>query len=170
MSKITDLYDYFLECPYLKKLLPISAEEERGKDVFFPRGSSPIYAVTDERYDVLGNYNSTLTPYLSVYDDWQMNLYRYADPSDERQDKTNINIKKYDEVENVNKWILEKNGNKDLPNYNGLKIFGVVPAGTMPVIWGADTERQEITYAITIRVYYVNPNKPVEVEFNGIED
>ena len=55
MSKITDLYDYFLQCPYLKQLLPITSEAERGKDIFFPRGSSPVYATQNENIDVLGN-------------------------------------------------------------------------------------------------------------------
>ena len=63
MSKITDLYDYFLQCPYLKQLLPITAEAERGKDIFFPRGSSPVYAMQNENIDVLGNYNGTMTTY-----------------------------------------------------------------------------------------------------------
>ena len=45
MSKITDLYDYFLECPECKNLLPITGEADRGKEIFFPRGSSPIYGI-----------------------------------------------------------------------------------------------------------------------------
>lgn len=170
MSKITDLYDYFLKCPECKNLLPITGEADRGKEIFFPRGSSPVYAVTNESYDVLGNYNSVFEPYSSVYDDWQMNLYRYADPNDETQDETNINISYYEDVEKICNWLLANNENRDLPDYNGLKIFAIIPTGTMPVIWGADTDNQQITYAITIRVYYVNPNKAIGVEFDGIED
>ena len=170
MSKITDLYDYFLQCPYLKQLLPITAEAERGKDIFFPRGSSPVYATQNENIDVLGNYNATMTPYPSIFEDWQMNCYRYADPNDETQDSENINIVNHDEVEKICKWLFDKNSARELPCYAGEKVFAVVPTETKPGIWGADVDRQEIVYAITIRVYYVNPQPKIEVEFDGIED
>ena len=170
MSKITDLYDYFLTFPQLKKLLPITSDAERGKDIFFPRGSSPIYAVTDENIDVLGNYNSNMTPYPSMYEDWQMNLYRAIDTNDETQDETNINLSYYDDVESVCNEILARNSQKDFPKYSGEKVFSILPTGSMPVIWGSDMSKELITYAITIRVYYVNPQPKIEVEFDGIED
>lgn len=170
MSKITDLYDYFLEFPECKNLLPITTEVERGKEIFFPRGSSSVYAVTNEKYDVLGNYNSVFEPYYSVYDDWQMNLYRYADANDDTQNETNINISYYQDVENICNRLLSNNQQRILPDYNGLKVFAIIPTGTMPVVWGADTNNQQITYAITIRVYYVNPNKRIDVEFNEYQN
>ena len=83
MSKITDLFDYFLNCPQLHDLLAISGEASKGKEIFFPRGSSPIYATQNENIDVLGNYNGTFLPFPSLYEDWQMNLYRHADPNDD---------------------------------------------------------------------------------------
>ena len=165
MSKITDLYDYFLKCPECKNLLPITGEVDRGKEIFFPRGSSPVYGITNESYDVLGNYNSVFEPYSSVYDDWQMNLYRYADPNDETQDETNINIENYEDVEKICNWILQNNTNRYLPKYNGEKVVAIVPTGTMPNIWDADETKQMITYVITIRVYFVNPNPRIEVEY-----
>ena len=165
MSKITDLYDYFLNCPQCQDLLPITGEATRGKEIFFPRGSSPIYATQNENLDVLGNYNSTFSPYPSLYEDWQMNLYRYADPNDETQDKTNINIENYEDVEKICNWILQNNTNRYLPKYNGEKVVAIVPTGTMPNIWDADETKQMITYVITIRVYFVNPNPRIEVEY-----
>ena len=170
MSKITDLYDYFLTFPRLKKLLPITSDAERGKDIFFPRGSSPIYAVTDENIDVLGNYNSNMRPYPSMYDDWQINLYRGIDINDETQDETNINIYHYEDVESICNELFARNSKKHFPRYSGEKVFSIFPTGSMPIIWGSDMSKEMITYAITIRVYYVNPHKQIEVEVDGIAD
>lgn len=167
MSKITDLYDYFLQCPHLKSLLPITTEIERGKDVFIPRGSSPVYAIVNENVDVVGNYNSIMMPFPSIFEDWQINCYRYADPNDETQNGDNINIINHDDVEKICKWLFEKNAKKQLPEYGGEKVFGIIPTETKPGIWGADVDRQQIVYAITIRVYFVNPNERVEVEVDG---
>ena len=170
MSKITDLYDYFLEFSNLHDLLPVTAEAERGKEMFFPRGSTPIYGLQNEKIDVLGNYQGTFEPYLSIREDWQFNLFRYADPNDETQDGTNINIENYNDVQAVCNELLAKNAKKIFPNYGGENVIAIIPTGTMPVIWGADIGKQQITYAITIGVYYVNPHRRIEAEIYGIED
>ena len=165
MSKITDLFDYFLNCPQLHDLLAISGEASKGKEIFFPRGSSPIYATQNENIDVLGNYNGTFSPFPSLYEDWQMNLYRHADPNDETQDETNVNIEDYEDVEEICNWILRNNANRVLPKYNGEKVVAIIPTGTNPIVWDVDEAKQMITYVITIRVYFVNPNPRIEVEY-----
>jgi hypothetical protein len=167
MSKTTDLYDFFLECPYCQDLLPISADTSRGADVFFPRGSSSIYALQNERLDVLGNYSCTMMPYPSIFEDWQMNCYRETDPNDETQNGNNLNIIAHDEVEKICKWILEKNAKRELPKYSGERVFAIIPTETKPAIWGADALTNEIVYAIIVRVYFVNPEKMIDIEYES---
>lgn len=165
MSKITDLYDYFLKCPQCQELLPITGAVERGKEIFFPRGSSAVYANQNEQFDVIGNYSSTFTPYKSIYEDWQINFYKDAEPNDEIQDERNINILSYEDVEEVCKWILQNNAKRILPKYNGEKVIAIVPTGTMPIIWDTEEMKKIIAYAITVRIYFINPHPKIEVEY-----
>ena len=170
MSKITSLFDYMRLCPQLSKLWPIVGESERGARIIFPRGSSPIYGMRNEMVDVAGNYEGILAPYASIYEDFQINMYQYADPKDKSEAESNMNVLSYQEVEDVCTWILEQNSKRVLPNIDGIRVISIEPTGTIPTVWGTDEEQQTIAYAITVRLRYVNPNPQIGVEFNGIED
>ena len=165
MSKITSLFDYMRLCPKLNKLWAIVGEAERGSQVIFPRGSSPIYGMQNERVDVVGNYEGVLAPYASIYEDFQINMYQYADPNDESDAAENVNVLSYQDVEDVCSWILSQNAKRILPVVEGLRIISIEPTGTIPTIWGADEDKQMVAYAITIRLRYVNPNPRIEVEY-----
>ena len=165
MSKISSLFDFMRLCPNLTNLWSIVGESERGTQVIFPRGSSPIYGMENEITDIIGNYEGTMVPYPSIYEDFQINMYQYADPSDDSTDSNNVNVLSYQEVEDVCTWILEQNKNRILPRIDGVQVISIEPTGTMTTIWGTDEDQQMIAYAITVRLRYVNPNPQIEVEY-----
>lgn len=165
MSKISSLFDYMRLCPSLTNLWSIVGEAERGTQVIFPRGSSPIYGMENEIKDVTGNYEGIMFPYPSIYEDFQINMYQYADPNDDSTGSNNVNVLSYQEVEDVCTWLLAQNANRKLPQIDGMRIISIEPTGTMPTVWGADEDKQIIAYAITVRLRYVNPNPQIEVEY-----
>lgn len=176
MSKITDLFDFMIECPELSGLWLITAEADRGTRVIFNRGSSSVYNMQNEMIDVLGGYSGLLMPYPSVYEEFQINMYQPADPRDSNTGENNINALSYQETENVCTWLFNQNapdkitGKRNLPKFGDEKVIAIIPTGTTSTIWGYDENKQIIIYAITARVYYVNTQPKIEVEFNGIEN
>ena len=163
MSKISSLFNFLRQCPQLNNLWSIVGEADEGAQIIFPRGSSPIYAVTDEYFDNLGAYNGTLEPYPSIYEDFQIDMVQKTDPNDDREDENNVNVMEYDEVEAVCNWILQQNSIRNLPDFGGLKVLSIEPTGTAPVVWSVDEGEQLVVYAITVRVRYVNPNPRMDV-------
>lgn len=167
MSKITTLFNYMRQCPQLNNLWSIVGEAEEGSQIIFPRGSSPIYAPQNERWDIYENYLCTLEPYPSIFEDFQIDMVQRADPNDDTQDENNVNALSYQEVEDVCSWILEQNAARNLPQIDGLKIISIEPTGTAPVVWSVDESNQVIVYAITVRLRYVNPNPRIGVEYEA---
>lgn len=164
MSKITTLFNYMRQCPQLNNLWSIMGEAEEGAQIIFPRGSSPIYEAQNERFDVADDYNCTLQPYPSIFEDFQINMVQHADPNDDTYGADNVNVLSYQEVEDVCSWVLKQNAVRNLPKINGLRVVSIEPTGTSPVVWSVDEGEQLIVYAITVRLRYVNPNPRIDVE------
>lgn len=164
MSKITTLFNYMRQCPQLNNLWSIMGEAEEGAQIIFPRGSSPIYAAQNERFDVAAGYNCTLQPYPSIFEDFQINMVQHADPNDDTYGADNVNVLSYQEVEDVCSWVFKQNAVRNLPKINGLRVVSIEPTGTSPVVWSVDEGEQLIVYAITVRLRYVNPNPRIDVE------
>ncbi len=167
MSKISTLFEYMRQCPQLNNLWSIFGEIEKGSQIIFPRGSSPIYAAENEGWDVTGEYVGTLAPYPSIYEDFQIDMVQRTDPNDDRNTADNINIVSYDEVEQVCSWLLEQNAKRNLPKIEGLKVLSIEPTGTAPVVWSVDDKNQLIVYAITVRLRYVNPNPRIDMRYES---
>lgn len=167
MSKISTLFEYMRQCPQLNNLWSIFGEIEKGSQIIFPRGSSPIYAVEDEGFDVADEYNGTLAPYPSIFEDFQVDMIQRIDPNDDRNTADNINIVSYDEVEQVCTWLLEQNAKRNLPKIEGLKVLSIEPTGTAPIVWSVDDGQQLIVYAITVRLRYVNPNPRINMSYDA---
>lgn len=163
MSKITVLFNYMRQCPQLNNLWSIVGEADEGAQIIFPRGSSPIYAATSEGFDIMDNYTGQLTPYPSIFEDFQINMVQRADPNDDRTDSDNINVLSYQEVEDVCNWVLTQNANRNLPHIHGLTVLSIEPTGTAPVVWSVDEGEQLIVYAITVRLRYINPNPRIDI-------
>ena len=167
MSKISTLFEYMRQCPQLNNLWSIFGEIEKGSQIIFPRGSSPIYAAENEGWDVTGEYVGTLAPYPSIFEDFQIDMIQRVDPNDDRNTADNINIVSYDEVERVCNWLLEQNAKRNLPKIEGLKVLSIEPTGTAPIVWSVDDGQQLIIYAITVRLRYVNPNPRIDMRYEA---
>ena len=165
MSKVTDLFDYMRQCPEVTDLWGFASEGEIGTQLIFSRGSSPIYSMQNEQIDVIGNYSGTAVPYPSIFEDFQMNMYKPYDPRDNSYGEDNVNVLSYQECENVCNWLLEQNNKRNLPKINGLKVITIEPTGTTPTFWNRPEEEPIAVYAITVRLRYVNPNKRIGVEY-----
>ena len=165
MSKISTLFEYMRQCPQLENLWSIFGEIEKGSQIIFPRGSSPIYAVENESWDVTGEYVGVLSPCPSIFEDFQIDMVQSSDPNDDRVTADNINIVSYDKVEQVCSWLLEQNSKRNLPQIEGLRVLSIEPTGTAPVVWSVDDSKQLIVYAITVRLRYVNPNPRIDMRY-----
>lgn len=163
MSKISELFNYMRQCPQLNNLWSIIGEIEEGSQIIYPRGSSPVYEMVNEGFDVTEAYNGVMMPYPSVFEDFQINMVQTADPNDDSYEADNVNIMSYQEVEDVCKWVFEQNCRRNLPQLQGLKVISVETTGTAPVVWSSDEKNQLIVYAITLRLRYVNPYPRVDI-------
>ena len=156
MSKITDLFDYLRTCPQLQDLWSIGATEDMGVSVIFPQGSSQAFQYQESK-DTLGGYNCEMIPFPSIYEDYQINLYKYYQASDQSSPQYNINVLNYDECQAVCDWIMEQNAIKNLPSITGLEIVSIECNPLTPQVLYVNVEENTIGYFITVRLRYVNP-------------
>lgn len=155
MSKYANLVNYFRECPQLKNLWSIAATEDRGVNVILPHGASPASQYS-ERVDVDGIYECEIEPYLSVYEDFQINCYKWYDVNDSSLPEKNVNVLSYDEVQSVCDWVRKQNENNKFPDI-GEKVISIECEPFVPQIQYVNLQEEIVAYFITIRVRYVNP-------------
>ena len=165
MDKYAVLFNYFRQCPYLKNLMSIASLQEEGNTVILPMGASPVVQY-QEQFDVNGYYNCTIEPYPSVYEDFQINCYRYYDVNDINPPIHNGNILTYEEVVGVCKWIKAQNEANNFPDI-GEMIVSIETNPFVPQVRYVDEKNNIVCYFITVRLRYVNrtPRKTVEYEF-----
>jgi hypothetical protein len=162
MNKYAILFDYFRQCPYLKNLMSIAGESEKGETVILPQGASPAVQY-QESLDVYGNYECVIEPYPSVYEDFQINCYEWYDAKDTNPPKFNENVLTYEEVCGVCKWIEQKNYAKEFPEI-GEKIVSIECNPFVPQVRYVDADTNTVGYFITVRLRYVNriPRRTME--------
>lgn len=165
MDKYAVLFDYFRQCPYLKNLMSIAAEAEQESTVILPQGASPAVQY-QERLDVCGHYECNIEPYPSVYEDFQINCYRYYDVNDTNPPQFNGNVLTYQEVVGVCDWVKAQNEANNFPDI-GEMIVSIETNPFVPQIRYVDPDTNTVGYFITVRLRYVNrtPRKTVEYEF-----
>ena len=163
MSKYANLVNYFRQCPELKKLLGIAGVEERGNYIILPQGASPAVQF-DDGIDCLGNYECEITPYSSVYEDFQINCYKWYDVNDTSRPDGNVNILSYDEVQSICEWVREQNDNNNFPDI-GEKVVSIDCEPFVPQIQYVNAPEEIVAYFITVRVRYVNPRKKKVIEY-----
>ncbi len=165
MSKYTTLFEYFRKCPYLSELMSIAATTEHGNTVILPQGASPAVQY-QEFFDTLGEYNCTIEPYPSIYEDFQINCYEWYDVKDNAPPSRNRNVLTYEEVCSVCDWVKEQNAKDNFPDI-GEKIIAVECNPFVPQVRYIDPDTNTVGYFITVRIRYVNrtPRKTVEYEF-----
>lgn len=158
MSRFTEIFNYLRTCPKLAESWGIGGTEEKGVNVIFPQGTSPVYQYV-ESTDITGDYNCDIVPHLSVYEDYQVNCYQAYDASDNTAPQVNLNILSYDEVVEVCEWIAEQNENGNLPAITGKQVVSIECNPFIPQIRGINQQRNLICYFITVRIRYVNTAK-----------
>ena len=165
MDKYAVLFNYFRQCPYLKNLMSIAAESNKGNTVILPQGASPAVQY-QEQFDVNGYYNCTIEPYPSVYEDFHINCYRYYDANDTNSPLHNGNILTYEEVVGVCDWVKAQNEANNFPDI-GEMIVSIECNPFVPQVRYVDEKNNIVCYFITVRLRYVNrtQRKSVEYEF-----
>ncbi len=162
MDKITNLFEYFRQCPKLKNLWSIGATEEAGVSVILPHGASPAAQYEDE-IDINGDYHCERIPYPSVYEDYQINCYQVLDTMDGSEPKDNLNVLSYNEVQSVCKWIQEQDELENYPDI-GEEIVSIECNPFIPQVRYVNTQENIIAYFLTIRIRYVNKQKRKPIE------
>ena len=165
LNKYASLFEYFRECPYLKDLMSIAAESNKGNTVILPQGASPAVQY-QEKFDVNSGYECVIEPYPSVYEDFQINCYEWYDVRDDSPPEFNGNVLTYQEVCGVCDWIKAQNEADNFPDIGEL-IVSIECNPFVPQIRFVDPDTNTVGYFITVRLRYVNrtPRKTVEYEF-----
>lgn len=168
MSKYTELFNFFRTCPALGSLWSIGAEENIGVRVILPQGASDAVRY-DEDIDVLGNYNCTVTPFPSVFEDYQINCYQYYDAGDSNEPEYNQNVLSLEEVQSICDWVEEQNELGNLPKITGERVVSIECVPRVPQIRYVNEQESTIGYFVTVRVRYVNRRKKKEIEIDNAE-
>lgn len=164
MGKYAEIFGYFRQCPSLADLWSIGAVEEMGNNVILPQGASPAVQY-DEQIDVAGNYSCEIIPFPSVYEDFQINCYRFYDNKDSNKPSSNINVLTIEEVQEICDWIKEQNENGNLPNITGKEVVSIECIPFVPQIRYVNTTENSIAYFITVRIRYVNNIQRRTIEY-----
>ena len=161
MSRATELFDFLRTCPQLNDLWSIGATEDVGVSVILPQGSSQVYRY-NEQVDGLGNYECDMIPNESIFEDYQINLYKPYIAQDTSEPQYNINVLNYDECQSVCDWIMEQNSLRNLPTITGLNVVSIECNPITPQVLYVNVEEDVIGYFITVRLRYVNPYSSID--------
>lgn len=157
MDKYAKLFEFFRQCEPLKNLMSIAGTIEIDQNIILPVGASEAYQIA-ERIDTLGDYEADITPFPSVYEDFQINCYRWYDTKDTTTGETNVNVLTYEEVCDVCKWIEEQNDLMNFPDI-GEQIVLMECTPFVPQIRYIDPDTNIVGYFVTVRLQYVNRRK-----------
>lgn len=156
-SRITEIIEYLRQCPQLYELWSIAGNEDIDNSVILPQGASQAVQYI-EQVDVYGNYECDIRPFPSVYEDFQINCFKFLDFNDSSEPSVNLNILNYNDVQAICDWVSEQDRNGNLPTITGRKVVSVECNPFVPQIRYVDSERNIVAYFVTVRVRYVNPN------------
>lgn len=158
MSKLTAIKDWLSECPALSNLFVITAEGLNGDNLITPFGSSGR-ADIDDRRDIYDTYCADIIPRASVYEEYQIDCFRYANPNENE-----YNILTYEQVEEACRWIETQNLSRNYPAI-GEKIIRVEPQPFLPQVRFKDVETNRVAYMFTLRIHYVNDMQRAYTEY-----
>lgn len=168
MSKYSELFEYMGQCPKLAELWSIAATQDIGVNVILPQGASDAFEY-DEKLDVYGNYECDITPFPSIFEDYQINCYKVYDPEDMSNPNVNINVLALDDVQAICDWVAEQNEKGNLPKITNRNVVAIECNPIVPQIRAVNSQEGIIAYFITVRVRYVNPfkGKSIAYEIDG---
>ena len=161
MNKQTIITQWLKQCPILQDLWNISAYEQDGANVIMPSGTSYRRSITDERFNVLGEYEANIVPLPSVYEEYQINCYRTI-----AENNNDFNTLNFEDVDNVIDWITQQDDIGNFPQFENAKVIAVECFPFIPQIRGIDPDTNLICYYITLRITYVNTAKPRVIEYD----
>lgn len=167
MSKYANLVNFFKQCPQLEELWSIAAIEERDVNVILPVGASQAMQITESE-DVNGVYTITKEPFVTVYEDFQINCYKFYDANDSTAPDANVNVLGYDEVQSICDWIKKQDEDNNFPDI-GHTVVSLECEPFTPQIQDVNDTEEIVSYFITVRVRYLNPFKR-KVEEYALED
>ena len=163
MSVIAGIFEFMRQCPQLAQLWSIGGVEEADNSVILPQGASEAVQY-NEFTDVTDGYNGEIIPFPSVYEDFQINCFKFYDTKDNSEPSVNINVMTYDEVRAVCDWVAEQDANLNFPDI-GEKVISVECTPFVPQILYVNEQENKIAYFITLRVRYVNRRQKRAVEY-----
>lgn len=164
MSKYSELFTWLRGCPKLADMWSIGAREEIDVNVILPQGASQAVAYQDY-IDVYGAYHCEMIPEPSVYEDYQLNCFRYLDVQDRSAPAYNVNVMQIEDVQDIIDWITEQNDNDNQPEITGEHVVSVECNPRVPQIRYVNQVDNTVAYFITIRVRYVNRAKRKAVSY-----
>ena len=165
MSVIAGIFEFMRQCPQLAQLWSIGGVEEADISVILPQGASEAVQY-NEFTDVTDGYNGEIIPFPSVYEDFQINCFKFYDTNDNGSPAMNINVMSYDDVRAVCDWISAQDDAGNFPDI-GKNVISIECTPFVPQIRYVNEQENIIAYFITVRVRYVNPKRgrPVVYEY-----
>lgn len=154
MLNYVKIVEYLRKCPEIEKLLPIAGTEEAYTEVVLPAGGSSTANVVGG-FDALGGYEGSVNPIPSIYEDYQINCYRYYDVKDNNPPQYNSNALTEEEVNEIFKWVANQDEKNNFPDVTE-KIITVECTSLQPYIRGVDESKNIVCYVVNFRVWYVN--------------
>lgn len=164
MLKYAKLVEYFRKCPKLNQLQSIASGITVGNTVILPNGSSNRVQQRGS-IDTIDVYEHTVDPYLTVYQDYQINCYEFYDVKDTNPPQYNSNVLTLDEVNEVCEWIDKNDDNCIFPDA-GETIVAMECIPFTPQVQYIDASENVIGYYITVRIHYINRKKKRVVEYD----
>ena len=163
LDRVEDLTYYFRVCPELENLLPLAGVEEEGNSIILPQGSSPAKQVNGG-FDVTGRFEADIVPYDIVYEDYQINCYKFYNTKDPKPPARNENILTEKEVRRVCQWVKEQDNIGNFPDI-GESVICIECLPFVPQIRYVDDANNLVCYYITVRIYYVNRAERKTIEY-----
>lgn len=148
------IVDYLRQCPQLAKILPVGGKQDDYVEIVMPNGGSDT-AQTSGKIDSLGNFDGGVYPKVVVYNDYQINCYRYYDVNDNNPPQYNENALTLDEIGEIYKWVAEQDEKENFPDVDE-KVVSVECSATQTRIQGVNSSENLVCYPINFRVWYVN--------------
>lgn len=154
MSKYQEIFNWLKTCPtFADRLYFGSAEENDGDNVVLPFGTSARRNLNDY-YDTQGLYCGNIIPLPSVYEEYQVQCFRYIGA-----EQNDFNIMTLDDVQAVCDWIIEQDEQGNFPEITGKRVISVEPFPFNPQAAGRDVETGLWKWYFTLRITYQNTAK-----------
>lgn len=150
----TKIVEYLRQCPQIAKLLPVGGNQDDYVDIIMPLGGSSTASIGG-KIDTLGNFDGGVYPNPVVYNDYQINCYRYYDVNDNNPPEYNSNALTLEEIDEIFSWIEKQDNNENFPDVSE-KIVSVECTTTQSRIQGVNASENLICYPVVIRIWYVN--------------